>query len=247
MPNHLNTGDILEGQFGSSFADLSGYERKANGSQAKIPQLIDVFMSAPPGQFIDELTRLNLDELPFPVFYRELVKPVACTLGDMWSEDTADFLGVSVAIERLRLAIDILYPDDDFQLRANSKRVLIHCFENSRHDFGAFLLGKAFSYSNWLVERFECGHLAKSPLSTLSESPFDLFAVSVGAPFDVDAVAAMIEKTRAKAANPRMIIALGGVGPALEPEAFVNCGADFMSKDVFDAVSKANSAILALA
>lgn len=245
MPGTLYTLNNVDHETASLFAGFPASERRAHSDETQIPQLIDVFMSSPPGQFIHELERLNLDELPFPVFYRDLVKPVACVLGDMWSEDTAGFLGVSVAIERLRLAIDILYPDDDFQLRANPKRVLIHRFENSRHDFGAFLLGKAFFHSNWLVERFEGSRTVTSPVVALSESRFDVFALSVGAPFDIDAVAAMIKKARVKTANPSIVIALGGVGPALDPDAFATCGADFISKDVFEAVSKANAAVLA--
>jgi MerR family transcriptional regulator, light-induced transcriptional regulator len=213
----------------------------ATAAPADILQLVEAFISSPPGQFIDELERLGLNDLPFAVFYRDLIKPIACTLGDMWSEDTAGFLGVSIAIERLRLAVDMLYPDDDFALRANAKRVLISCFENGRHDFGAFLLGKAFSYSNWLVDSREWNVPVGSPMSFLAREHYDMFALSVGAPFDVKAVAAAIASVRTKTMNPHLVVALGGVGPALDPEAFAMCGADFISKDVFDAVAKAEA------
>ena len=212
-----------------------------------ISQLTEIFISSQPGQFIDELERLGLADLPFPIFYRDLIKPIACTLGDMWTEDTAGFLGVSVAIERLRLAVDMLYPDDDFELRPNPKRVLISCFENGRHDFGAFLLSKAFSYSNWLVDSREWNVPAGSPVTFLARENYDLFALSVGAPFDVKAVAGAIARVRAQSKNANLIVALGGVGPALDPEAFAGCGADFISKDVFDAMEKASTAIKQLA
>jgi hypothetical protein len=78
-----------------------------------------------------------------------------------------------------------------------------------------------------------------SPMSFLARERYDMFALSVGAPFDVKAVAAAIASVRDKTLNPGLIVALGGVGPALEPEAFAGCGADFISKDVFDAVEKA--------
>ncbi len=213
-----------------------------NLSSADIPQLVETFIASAPGQFIDELERLGLSSLPFAVFYRDLIKPIACTLGDMWSEDTAGFLAVSIAIERLRLAVEMLYPDDDFDLKPNAKRVLISCFENGRHDFGAFLLGKAFSYSNWLVDSREWNVPVGSPMTFLAREHYDMFALSVGAPFDVKAVAAAISSVRAKTMNPNLLVALGGVGPALDPEAFATCGADFISKDVFDAVAKAEDA-----
>jgi methanogenic corrinoid protein MtbC1 len=226
----------------SSTYKNEGHLAAPGAISANIPQLVEVFMSSPPGRFIDELERLGLDNLPFAVFYRDLVKPIACTLGDMWSEDTAGFLGVSVAIERLRLAVEMLYPDDDFALRANPKRVLISCFENGRHDFGAFLLGKAFSCSNWLVDSREWNVPVGSPIIYLAREHYDMFALSVGAPFDVKAVAAAITSVRARTMNPNLVVALGGVGPALDPEAFATCGADFISKDVFDAVAKAEAA-----
>jgi methanogenic corrinoid protein MtbC1 len=221
----------------------SVYNRGGNtAAPENIMQLVEAFISSPPGQFIDELERLGLDNLPFAVFYRDLIKPIACTLGDMWSEDTAGFLGVSIAIERLRLAVEMLYPDNDFDLKPNAKRVLISCFENGRHDFGAFLLGKAFSYSNWLVDSREWNVPVGSPMTFLAREHYDMFALSVGAPFDVKAVAAAISSVRAKTMNPNLVVALGGVGPALDPEAFATCGADFISKDVFDAVRKAEAA-----
>ncbi len=214
-----------------------------SGGHADISQLAEAFISAPPGQFMDELERLGLSDLPFPVFYCDLIKPIACTLGDMWSEDTAGFLGVSIAIERLRLAVDMVFPDNDFALRPNAKRVLISCFENGRHDFGAFLLGKAFSYSNWLVDSREWNVPVGSPMTFLARGHYDMFALSVGAPFDVKAVSQSIADVRARSLNRDIIIALGGVGPALDPAAFATCGADFVSKDVFDAVEKAQAAI----
>jgi MerR family transcriptional regulator, light-induced transcriptional regulator len=227
MPDKLN-----------SIFDRSGTAER-NDSGADIAQLVETFIASAPGQFIDELERLGLDSLPFSVFYRDLIKPIACTLGDMWSEDTAGFLGVSIAIERLRLAVEMLYPDDDFDLKPNAKRVLISCFENGRHDFGAFLLGKAFSCSNWLVDSREWNVPVGSPMTFLAREHYDMFALSVGAPFDVDAVATAIASVRAKTMNPNLVVALGGVGPALDPEAFAKCGADFISKDVFDAVAQA--------
>jgi methanogenic corrinoid protein MtbC1 len=226
----------------SSRFEIEGSTAMSVAVSANIPQLVEVFMSSPPGQFIDELERLGLDNLPFAVFYSDLIKPIACTLGDMWTEDTAGFLGVSIAIERLRLAVEMLYPDDDFALRPNAKRVLISCFENGRHDFGAFLLGKAFSYSNWLVDSREWNVPVGSPMIFLAREHYDMFALSVGAPFDITAVTATIASVRAKTMNPGLVVALGGVGPALDPEAFAVCGADFISKDVFDAVAKAEAA-----
>ena len=230
MPDKLNS--IFENSGGAA----------PNFSRADIPLLVEIFMASAPGEFIDELERLGLDNLPFAVFYRDLIKPIACTLGDMWTEDTAGFLGVSIAIERLRLAVEMLYPDDDFDLKPNAKRVLISCFENGRHDFGAFLLGKAFSYSNWLVDSREWNVPVGSPMTFLAREHYDMFALSVGAPFDVEAVAAAIASVRAKTLNPSLVVALGGVGPALDPDAFTVCGADFISKDVFDAVAKAEAA-----
>ncbi len=230
MPDKLNS--IFENR-DKAATNLSG---------ADIPQLVETFIASAPGQFIDELERLGLSSLPFAVFYRDLIKPIACTLGDMWSEDTAGFLAVSIAIERLRLAVEMLYPDDDFDLKPNAKRVLISCFENGRHDFGAFLLGKAFSYSNWLVDSREWNVPVGSPMTFLAREHYDMFALSVGAPFDVKAVAAAISSVRAKTKNPNLLVALGGIGPALDPEAFATCGADFISKDVFDAVAKAEAA-----
>jgi methanogenic corrinoid protein MtbC1 len=230
MPDKLNS---IHAAYGAA---------AVNAVTPDISRLVETFISCPPGSFIDELERLGLDDLPFPVFYHDLIKPIACTLGDMWSEDTAGFLGVSVAIERLRLAVEMLYPDDDFELRANPKRVLISCFENGRHDFGAFLLGKAFSYSNWLVDSREWNVPVGSPMSFLAREHYDMFALSVGAPFDVKAVAAAIASVRVKTMNTNLVVALGGVGPALDPEAFAKCGADFISKDVFDAVAKADFA-----
>jgi methanogenic corrinoid protein MtbC1 len=225
----------------NSIYDIKGSIAAPDTISANISQLVEVFISSQPGRFIDELECLGLDHLPFAVFYRDLIKPIACTLGDMWSEDTAGFLGVSIAIERLRLAVEMLYPDDDFVLRANAKRVLISCFENGRHDFGAFLLGKAFSSSNWLVDSREWNVPVGSPMSFLAREHYDMFALSVGAPFDVKAVASAISSVRAKTMNPNLVVALGGVGPALDPEAFSTCGADFISKDVFDAVAKAQA------
>jgi methanogenic corrinoid protein MtbC1 len=238
MPTQLNViyEDAARTGFTGGFA-----HQKADASD--IGDLAEAFIAAQPGGFLAELERLGLDALPFREFLTEVVEPMMRALGDMWCDDKANFLAVSIATERLRLAIDTLHPDEDFALAPGAPTMVVTCHNAAHHNFGAFLLGKAFASAGWLVENRLWNDPAGSPLALAARKPVDLFALSIGLPSDAGGVKATIARLRAEARNPRMLIAIGGMGPQLEPEAFEGIGADFFANDAFGAVAKAQGAL----
>ncbi|NJR14057.1 MAG: cobalamin B12-binding domain-containing protein [Phyllobacteriaceae bacterium] len=161
----------------------------------------------------------------------------------MWCDDRAGFLAVSIATERLRLAVETLYCDHDVVGRHAKRSALITCYDNSQHTFGAFLLAKAFVFADWLVETREWNDPSGSPIGLVARTPFDFIGLSMGASDSAAACAKVIVALRAKSLNPDIVIGVGGPGPALNPEGYAQCGADFVSTDAVDAVAKADNAV----
>jgi methanogenic corrinoid protein MtbC1 len=212
-------------------------------SALAINELTDAFIGAPAGVFLDELERLQLSSLPFPAFLARVVDPMMRALGDLWCDDKASFLAVSIATERLRLAVDTFYPDDDFKLARNARRILITGFETPQHNFGGFLLGKVFAYHGWLVEHCMWNEVSGSPLARAQQASFDVFAASVGIPYSIERLENVIEKLRSTSKNTAMLIAIGGVGPALHGADFAELDIDIIAADAFEAVELANRAL----
>jgi methanogenic corrinoid protein MtbC1 len=242
VPTHLEQtyGDIGRGRL---------FAERATGrvlTRSEIDELADTFLVSEPGAFLSVIERLGLSRLEFPDFYRAIVSPISRALGEMWSDDRAGFLAVSIATERMRLAIDTLYPDFEVSARHASRRALITCHEGSLHNFGAFLLAKSFVFSDWLVESRDWHDASGSPLGAVARSRFDFVGLSVGTTSDAPAVAKVIAALRAKSANPQVVIGIGGPGPVLDPDAYAASGADFMAFDAFDAVEDAGRRVAAV-
>jgi methanogenic corrinoid protein MtbC1 len=232
-----------------SYRDSGMHRQLGDGSQQRpmsrteIEELTDAFLVSEPGAFIEVLERQGLSKLTFAAFYRSVVSPIAAALGDMWCDDRAGFLAVSIATERLRLAVDTLYSDHDVVGRHARRSALITCYDNSQHTFGAFLLAKAFVFADWLVETREWNDPSGSPIGLVSRSPFDFIGLSMGATDSAAACAKVVSTLRTKSMNPDIVIGVGGPGPALNPEGYARCGADFVSSDAIDAVLKADEAV----
>jgi methanogenic corrinoid protein MtbC1 len=231
----------------------AGRHRLASGSgesrsltSAEIDELAESFLVSAPGAFIDVLERQGLASLGFAEFYRGVVQPIARALGEMWCDDKAGFLAVSIATERLRLAVDTLYPDFDVVTRHAKLRALITCHDDSQHNFGAFLLSKAFVMADWLVDMRDWNDASGSPMGHVSRNHYDFVGISVGSRDSAKAVAKAVAQIRAKSLNRRVAIGLGGPGPLLNPGAFAEAGADFVSTDAVDAVENAGMAVGAL-
>jgi methanogenic corrinoid protein MtbC1 len=239
VPDHLARIDALSGLP----RQLAERADKRVISAAEIEEITEVFLVSDPGAFISVLEKLGLHQLTFAEFYRGIIQPVAETLGTMWCDDRAGFLAVSIATERLRLAVDTLYSDTEVMARHPRRSALVTCHDNSNHTFGAFLLAKAFVFSDWLVETRNWNDPAGSPFGHIARHHFDFLGLSVGTSGTAQALAKSIATLRAKSLNTKLVIGVGGVGPALDPEGFSACGADFVSVDAVDAVLKAEAAV----
>jgi methanogenic corrinoid protein MtbC1 len=212
-------------------------------SSSEIDELTEAFLISEPGAFIEVLERQGLSKLSFAEFYRWIIQPVSRALGEMWCDDRTGFLAVSIATERLRLAVDTLYPDLEMVTRHATRRALITCHDDTLHNFGAFLLSKAFLFADWLVETRDWNDAAGSPVGLVARSSYDFVGLSVGGSGTVRSVEKAIATLRSRSINRNLIIGIGGPGPSLDREGFAQCGADFISTDAVDAVMKAGMAV----
>jgi methanogenic corrinoid protein MtbC1 len=236
-------------QLEHSYRDLGRHRMLAEStnrrlmSAAEIEELTDAFLVSAPGAFIEVLERQGLSKLTFAEFYRGIIQPVSRALGEMWCEDRTGFLAVSIATERLRLAVDTLYPDLEIVTRHATRRALVTCYEDSQHNFGAFLLTKAFVFADWLVETRDWNDAAGSPIGLVTRGSYDFVGISIGATGSAQSIQKSITALRNRSMNRNLVIGIGGPGPAMDPAGFARCGQDFISTDAVDAVARAEECV----
>lgn len=180
-----------------------------------------------------------------------VLAPAAHSLGQMWEDDTCDFIAVAMAsgnlisiMRGLALGHSRFYHGKICQDTAgnpvvkNRYNILIATLDHENHVFGGLMVAEFFRLGGWEVETLVPPQKGEFDQMIASDY-FDVVAISVASTDDVDLAKKRIKTTRAISKNPKVIIAVGG-------GAFKNCksvadtvGADFSATSGEQAVFEA--------
>ena len=188
--------------------------------------------------------RLAAEGVPVRVLLADLVTPVARHLGELWGDDTCDFVHVTIATALLRrLVLEIAPPPDpDVPADADALRIMLVPVPGSQHTLGLLVLSRCFQLAGWAVWSSPCATLAEVR-EQAGRVWFDAVGFSIGsslhAPILADAVAAV----RASSVNPDVRLIVGG--PALLDDDTLGqtAGADGAAMDADGAVRIARALV----
>lgn len=177
--------------------------------------------------------------------YRALLVPVAARLGNMWRDDSASFVDVTVASARLQFVVNELtaHVDLDPPRAALDRRVLLARPRGEAHTIGLAIVEACFRSAGWEA----CGGAvleADSALfSELQSRSYSVLGLSVGSIAAAEGLAETIKAARKVSRNRAIKVCLGGAAVAGEPRLFAAMGADFLADDAMDAVVRAGQAV----
>lgn len=188
--------------------------RRAAAERGPSPEAISAFSAmllAPGPVDIDaEAAALRDGGLPLPRLLLDLLAPAARHLGELWEDDTCDFLAVTEALGRLqaisrRLCVQL----EDESVPAAGRSVLLLACPGETHLFGLSIVASFFREAGWDVTTASPGP-GPDPASLLREGWFDVVGLSLSCEAVLPALAATVPLLRRASRNPDLRVIVGG-------------------------------------
>ena len=172
---------------------------------------------------------------------RELLTPVARSLGRAWEEDSCDFGTVTLAMATLEALLDdVAEQPAGLPERRTGGCALIATVPDEQHGFGARMVAESLMRSGWRVDNPvapDRGALMRAAAG----ARYDIIGLSVGSERLTHGLAGLVADLRRASLAPGAAILIGGPAVLLDPGIGSRVGADEIAIDAEDAVAKAEA------
>lgn len=204
---------------------------------------LDAILSDRRGAFDDAVDGLALREKPFDVILRQLVTPVLDDLGQMWRDDRASFVEVTLAACRVQTFVCEKLSATATRDRQDEMHGSIAFARpvGETHTLGLTVVTECFRIDGWSVMGGVDLEIGDALWRLLVRQSIDVLGLTVGSVPQIEPVTAAIAKARHVSGNPDLIIAIGGYCAVSDPELVEAMGADFVATDALDAIDTAAS------
>lgn len=163
---------------------------------------------------------VSLDDL-----HAELLEPAARRLGELWEDDTVDFVDVTIGVSRLQRLVHLFEGLDQVPGYDEKRRVLLACAPGEQHSLGSTIVQKFLRSSGWHVWTCTSPRI-EEPAEIAAREWFAVVGFSVSSDLHVDALAAAIARLREVSVNPRIGVMVGGSAVSRDPSIVARLGAD---------------------
>lgn len=183
-------------------------------------------LDAHDGATADFIADLLADGIMVESVYLDLLAPTARRLGELWDEDRADFLQVTIALGRLqRVLRELSRGAGDPVPALPVGRVLLAGAPGDDHSLGLLMVAEFFVRAGW-------GVALGPPISeldlieTVRADSFDVVGLSLGTDARLGAVKRLIAQVRLASHNPHLVVLVGGRVFSDRPDLVDRVGAD---------------------
>ncbi len=204
---------------------------------------LEAMLSEDRKAFDTTVDEMALRSKPFTQILRELITPVLDDLGQMWRDDRASFMEVTLATCRVQTFVCE-------KLAATAKRdrkdevhgnIAFARPEGESHTLGLTVVTECFRIDGWTVMGGVDLEIGDGLWSLLADNDIDVLGFTVGSAMHVPPVAEAIKQAKEVSRNRDLVIGIGGYCAIADPEAIKTLNADFVAIDALDAIDTAAS------
>lgn len=163
---------------------------------------------------------VSLDDL-----HADLLEPTARLLGDLWNEDKADFVDVTIGVSRLQRLVHVFEGLEVVGDYDEKRRVLLAAAPGEQHSLGSTIVQKFLRAGGWHVWSCASPEITE-PAEIASREWFAVVGFSLGSDVHLDLLKEAIRLVRQRSLNPKVGIMIGGSAVTRQPELVVKVGAD---------------------
>lgn len=210
--------------------------------EADVALFVPLLLVNDPAENLAFIAGLRLRGVSMESLFLDLMTPAARRLGDMWIEDTCDFLRVSLAMANLRQLlheVSLGYGRDLSGPQA-TRNVLLSAAPGEAHTFGISIVETFFRGAGWQVDMADNAR-PQAIAARVGEEAFGLAGFSLSSERNAEPLAALIRQVRRASRNPHIGILVGGPLLVEQPEYLVMVGADAMAANAAGAVAVAQN------
>ncbi len=192
---------------------------------AEIAELVRILLGPESDEAADYLLRLKDGGVSLDDLHAELLEPAARLLGDLWNEDKADFIDVTIGVSRLQRLVHVFeglgqVPDYD-----EKRRVLLAAAPGEQHSLGSTIVQKFLRAGGWHV--WSCASPdTGEPAEIVSREWFAVVGFSLGSDVHLASLKDAITLVRERSLNRRVGVMIGGSAVTRDPGLVARVGAD---------------------
>ncbi len=212
--------------------------------EAVVAEFVELLIADDMEQLLAIADRIILQTGSREALFETLLTPAAQLLGQMWEQDTADFVTVTLCVYRL----DRIMNETSSQGHAAGPAQAAHACEcrilllpvpGEQHGFGLAMVADAFREGGWCVRTGPA--VARAKLLTLVRDEwFDVIGFTVSSERWLKNLPSCIRDMRAASCNRNAFVMAGGQAIANQPERTRFLGIDATAQDAWQALARAN-------
>ncbi|MCD0418953.1 cobalamin B12-binding domain-containing protein [Rubrivivax sp. JA1024] len=165
------------------------------------------------------------------LIFLNLLAPAAHRLGEMWEDDTASFVNVTLAVSRLqRMLRRIGESVADERRVSGTGTALLTTILGEQHSFGLTMVAEFFRRDGWDIWTGPFDS-RREMIALVQERAFDVVGFSVGGERHLDQLKHDIQDIRRDSRNRHVAVLLGGPLLVRRPELIRAVGADGCAVD----------------
>lgn len=208
---------------------------------SEVTDLVRLVIGERTSEGLAQIARLRSRGISMETVFHDLLAPSARLLGEMWCDDTVDFLTVTIATNQLKQIMRELAPELQGRRRARvGAAALLTSVPGNQHSFGISMLQEFFRRDGWTVSS-DIPNTAQELININRSAPFRVIGLSAACDSPPDELAALIRTLRRSALDTRCTIIVGGRLFIEHPELVKLVGADATAADGHAAVRQLSS------
>lgn len=176
--------------------------------------------------------------------FLDLLAPTAHRLGEMWEEDTCDFIDVTMGLWRLQEILRAVAQGSpaliDNALAPRS--ILLSPMPGDQHSFGTLMVEEVFARGGWASEVL-LEPRRRELLAVVKERFYDIVGLTLSSDCPSDPLSDFINCLRSVSKNPNLIVLIGGSLVNSRPSIAANAGAGGTATDARSALRLAEQLV----
>lgn len=173
--------------------------------------------------------------LSVDMLFTELLEPAAQLLGELWDQDEADFIDVTLGVSRLQALLSVFNCTHQIAHSSERRSVLMLTVPGEQHSFGIAMVERFLDAGGWRVASER--EASSMRLCELVEvQPFAVAGIALSNRCNLDQAASAIATIRAHSCNKGIGIMVGGPVFSADPGLAAAIGADGTASTAVTAV-----------